>query len=144
VESEAVKEVVKELTEQPKPISLKDYKKAMGQLFTVRLDTVKACGHKFHPTNEPKTNCDDCWFAYFQVNGQTTQTAEECLAKEGKQTLTKIKGEKFTKRLLWFLCIIAKLKELENNGKSNADVEGCDRTAEIGCEGRQTTDRSSS
>jgi hypothetical protein len=76
--------------------------KLRSQYFTVRLGTVKACGHKFHPTDAPDTNCADCWEAYFRVHEGVVQGIESILATFGEVALVKSHGSKYTKRYKQF------------------------------------------
>lgn len=109
-------EVVKALTEEKKPPTRAEYKKMMGMYFTQRRDRVEYCGHKFHPENQPKRNCPWCWFAFFQIHGEVTQTADECFQKDGREMLVRVKGEKFTKNFLRFMETLAYMKENKING----------------------------
>ena len=94
----------------PKRMTLKEWKQIMRLYFTVRRDQVKACGHKLDIVSGPRTNCEYCWFAYFNNNASMVQTADECFQKEGKQTLVAIRGTKFVKMFLRFMGTIARLR----------------------------------
>lgn len=111
-----IKTVVEDLTQPKKPISPAEYKKLMGVYFTQRYSRVEHCNHTFHPENEPRTNCQYCWFAYFQIHGETTQTADECFQKDGKAMLVRVRGERFTKNFLRFMATLAYMKENKING----------------------------
>jgi hypothetical protein len=57
-------------------------------------DTVKACGHKFSRTDIPRTNCEDCWEAYF-VTAEVSKTMDidhrVLEAQYGKKYLTMLR-----------------------------------------------------
>ena len=108
-------QVIKTLTEK-KELSPAEYKKMMSVYFTQKRDRVEHCGHKYHSENQPRNNCPYCWFAYFQINGSTTQIAEECYQKEGQDILVRTKGEKFVKNFLRFMSTLAYMKENKING----------------------------
>lgn len=131
---------VRELNQTQKPLTKAEYKKAMNAYWTIRHSIVKACGHKFdhNPLVTPKhRNCDECWLAYFNTNGEQTQIAEECLAKEGPEILEKIKGKQYVKRLYWFLAIVATFVKAGDD-KSTSSTEGISTTGTTG-----TTDNQS-
>jgi hypothetical protein len=109
-------EVVKALTEPKKPLTKAEYKKMMSVYFTQRRDIVEYCGHTFYQYDQPKNNCPYCWFAFFQVNGEVTKTADEVFIREGRDMLIKIRGVKFTKNFLRFMATLAYMKENNVNG----------------------------
>lgn len=113
---------IKELTEPKRPMTESEHRKAMGQFWTIRRDRVEKCNHIFYGEDPPKNNCPWCWFAFFQVNGKTTQVADECFQKEGRETLTKLKGEKFVKNFLRFMTTLAYMKENKINGFNNNNI----------------------
>lgn len=94
-----------------KQITLSEYKKYMGQMWTIRLQTVEGCGHKFHPINEPTMrNCEYCWFAYFQVHGENTQLADQIFQKDGRQMLVRVRGKKYVEMFLKFMATLAQFQ----------------------------------
>jgi hypothetical protein len=107
--------LAKESENPPKTLTRQEYKKAMRTFFTQRHATVTPCGHKFHPTAEPKNNCQYCWIAFFQNQGQITKIADECFRNEGEAVLTKIKGKKFTKNFKKFMAALCLLLEEQKN-----------------------------
>ena len=111
------------LTADKTPLSAKEYKKAMGVYFTQRQEVVEHCGHKFQGVEQPNKNCPWCWFAFFSINGEITQTADECFQKDGREMLVRVKGEKFTKAFLRFMATLAYMKENKINGFGKERVE---------------------
>ena len=94
----------------PQKLTQKEVKSLFRAYFTVRRDRVKSCGHKFDMARDPRTGCEDCWFAYFGNNGPMTQTADECFQKEGRQTLERIRGKRFVKKFLKFMSTLARFQ----------------------------------
>jgi hypothetical protein len=123
--------VTKALTEPQKPMSRAEYKRAMGTFFTQRHDQVSACGHKFHPTDEPRTGCGHCWAAFFFTQGQIAAIADEVFQKEGVEVLIKVKGKRFTKWYLRFMNEIQKrlrenegIRAVEGSSTGTDDISG--------------------
>lgn len=102
-------------TEEKPEITYAQYKKLMGQFFTVRHDIVEACGHKFVAGSTPKhANCEACWWAFFQLNGEATKQLDEFYRTEGKDWLIARHGKKFVTMFVRFMSTIVRLKkELE-------------------------------
>lgn len=69
------------------------------------------CGHKYRNEFEPNhRNCEQCWFAHFQVHGELTQAVEEAYQKGGAQLINKLKGPKFLDNFLKFMSTVAVIK----------------------------------
>jgi hypothetical protein len=81
--------------------------KMMNLYWTQRNKEVVACGHKLSEHAEPRNNCTDCWFAFFQMHGEFTQAVEECFQKEGRAVLVAFHGEKLVKQFLRFMGTLA-------------------------------------
>ena len=81
--------------------------KLMSLYWTQRNEEVTACGHKWNKNGEPRNNCTDCWFAFFQTHGEFTQLAEKCFKEEGRAALVSFRGEKFVKQFLRFMRTLA-------------------------------------
>jgi hypothetical protein len=123
--------VTETLTEPQKPMSRTEYKRVMGTFFTQKHDQVKVCGHKFHPTDEPRTGCPDCWAAFFFTQGQIAVIADEVFQKEGVEVLIKVKGKRFTKWYLRFMSEIQKrlrenegIRAIERSSTGTDDISG--------------------
>lgn len=102
---------------------LREYKKMMRQFFTVQHKRVAACGHKF-TGQEPRTNCQFCWFAYFNENGEFTKSLDELWrSPNGKNMLPALRGAKFTKMFLRFMSTVASWKAADEKG-SNGGNQG--------------------
>jgi hypothetical protein len=105
---------IKEITES----EIRKYNRAM---ITRILPRVKECGHKYDEMNLPRTGCEFCWFAWFSAHGEIVKIADECFRTEGKETLIRIRGEKFVKMFLKYMATVADFvkHQKESNGKSS-------------------------
>ena len=117
----------------PPKMKRKVWKEMMRIHFTVRRPTVKSCGHKINITSDPRNNCSDCWFAYFQNNKSMTQIADECFTEAGRDVLERSRGKKFTRMFIRFMSTIARFQreaaaaeaekeatnEIESTGRDN-------------------------
>ena len=98
------------------PITRSEYKKGMLKEFTVK-HKILPCGHQLVADhNGPRhTNCDQCWFAYFQVFGEVTQAVDEAYNAQGKEVgeelIKQLRGVKFLKNFLKFMATVATMKE---------------------------------
>lgn len=113
----------------PKPPTEAQFRLARKIYWTQQYKTVDACGHKFHPTDAPKTNCDDCWIAYFQVHGEVTQLCDEIFRKEGLATLKKLKGDKYAKNFVRFMAGLAQYQK-EHSVESVGDASNSSTSTE--------------
>jgi hypothetical protein len=127
--------------ETPKPVQFtrKMWKEYMRVNFTVRRDIVRACGHKLSHTTDPRTNCESCWFAYFNTNGQMTQIADECFNEAGRDVLERSRGKNFVKQFLKFMSTVARFQreaaEAAEKEKANGEVVSGGGNNSNGCEG---------
>ena len=109
----------------PKKLTQKEIKALFRAYFTVRRDRVKSCGHKFDMARDPRTGCEDCWYAYMANNGPMTQTADECFQKEGRQTLERIRGKRFVKYFLRFMSTLARFQAEAKAAAAKKEEEQC-------------------
>lgn len=122
----------------PPKMTRKVWKEMMRIHFTVRRPIVKSCGHKINITSDPRSNCPDCWFAYFQNNGQMTQIADECFTQAGRDVLTQSRGKKFVKYFLMFMSTMARFQR----EAAAAEAEKAKTNEENVDSGRSDADRS--
>jgi hypothetical protein len=94
-----------------KAITRAEYGKIRRQQLTRVYQRVPMCGHKFVPGAQPRhRNCESCWFTFFNVHGELTQSIEELFAKHGKQPIVKLLGPKVLKNFLKFMSTVAAFK----------------------------------
>lgn len=83
-------------------------RKQLGQLrrmhVTVQHGTVKACEHKarFSRDHDPKSNCVDCWSAYFATSVDL-DFIHTVLTTKGVKALVTMKGTKFVRMFHGFI-----------------------------------------
>lgn len=127
-----------------KQLSKAEFKQLMGKFFTVRHKTVKACGHKLDTNQDPRHNCESCWFASFSMNGDTTRLADQCFQEGGAALLTKFRGSRFTKNFLKYMSTLARFQkeaeqaEAAKTQESNDTIEGQENGID-GAAGRGST-----
>lgn len=111
-----------------------EYKDAMRKQFTVRRPSVPACGHRFAHSSEPRhSNCESCWFAFFQVHGELTQACDEVFKKFGEAGLRQLRGPKFTKNYLRFMSTLAQWKAAADAAEAaSKEANGTERTGGTG------------
>ena len=112
-------------------ITRAEYKKVMRETFTVKHQRIPQCGHKFVPGHEPRhRNCEQCWFVFFQVHGELTQSVEEVFQKHGKPAIVALRGVKFLDMFLKFMSTVAQYKQAMEASKGTAteDDDGAEYT----------------
>jgi hypothetical protein len=116
---------------EPKP-GLSGYKKIMRRFWTVQHKVVQACQHKF-TGQEPRTNCQFCWFAYFNENGDFTKSLDELWRSPGgENTMVSLRGRKFVKMFLRFMSTVANWKADEEAKGLNAEGKSVQEPTRIG------------
>jgi hypothetical protein len=131
VQSAIASEIVNQLQPAPRQISEAELRVLRRLHFTVRHDRVDLCGHKLDRMNQPTTNCEYCWFVWFNSHGQLVQAVDRAFQEQGKDFVIKLRGVKFLKMFLRFMSTVAKLKaeeEQKNEEKNESNREvGDDR-----------------
>ena len=86
--------------------------KARKLYVTVQHDRVTICNHKLPKTNIPKKiNCECCWFAFFQGNGDLVTKLDEVLTTHGEGAIVRSQGKKFLHRFKQFMATIERFKK---------------------------------
>lgn len=94
---------------------------------------VLACGHKFRGQFEPShRNCERCWFTYFQVNGELTQSVEEAFAAGGPTLINQLKTKTFTHNFRKFMSTIAFLKQQQELAAAKENIAPNESTTGLG------------
>lgn len=72
------------------------------------------CGHKLVPGREPRSrNCDPCWFAFFQIHKEVTETCLEVFRTHGLGALIQLRGHKFAQKFTAFMSTIAEWQQMK-------------------------------
>lgn len=111
----------------PKSLTHKEYKDYMRVVWTQRKGVVPFCGHKLGFEDTPRTNCESCWFAYFNTHGEATKVIAEMYEKHGGETLKAMRGLKFLKMFRKFMATLARFKDEQEKPATVAEIiqQGC-------------------
>jgi hypothetical protein len=108
-------------------------KRLRGKYFTVKHPRLTACGHKMDLMNEPRTNCEDCWFAWFNTHQKLVEVADEMYRAKGKEALIGMRGKRFFKMFVRFMVTIIQLaKEQEQRGTDSGATQTSGEGLEAG------------
>jgi hypothetical protein len=77
------------------PFTEKTLAMLRGKYFTVRHVFLTNCQHKLDMINQPKNNCDSCWFQFFNTHSTLVETARDFHQQYGKERLIAMRGKKF-------------------------------------------------
>jgi hypothetical protein len=105
------------------PLNEKTMRKLRNKYFTVRHDALP-CGHKVDRVNQPKTNCETCWWGWLNTHGQLVQTAHEFIQQYGKERLVSLRGKVFVKMFLRFMSTVNHLIEEQKAQEKLNDNQG--------------------
>jgi hypothetical protein len=106
---------------KPLPINERTLRLIRGKTFTVR-HILLTCGHKMDLQNEPRTNCETCWWEWLNNHSTLVQTAHEFYQQYGKERLVGLRGKVFTRMFLRFMSTVAHfLEEQKKQEKLNGD-----------------------
>ena len=88
----------------PEKLTRKQLGQLRRQCLTINHGRVRACGHlaRFSKDHDPKSNCIDCWQAYF-VTSVDLDLIHTVLTQRGVKALIAMKGTRFTKMFHGFL-----------------------------------------
>ena len=112
---------------KPLPINERTLRLIRGKTFTVRHIPL-TCGHKMDLQNQPKTNCETCWWEWLNNHSTLVQTAHEFYQQYGKERLVGLRGKVFTRQFLRFMSTVAhflaeqKKQEAEKTGQTPVDM----------------------
>jgi hypothetical protein len=63
--------------------------------------------------NQPKNNCETCWFNWFNSHAKLIEVADEFYRAHGKKPMIALRGEKFVKNFLRFMATVHHFMQLE-------------------------------
>lgn len=92
-----------------------------GKYFTVKHVRLTDCGHLLDMVNQPKNNCETCWFNWFNSHAQLVETADKFYRELGKKPMVAMRGEKFVKNFLRFMATVHHFMQLEKEQKANGN-----------------------
>lgn len=107
-----------EPAQKPQQLTRAQIGQMRRRYITIMHGVVKACGHKakFSATKIPRSNCVECWRAYFMTSVDL-ESIHVVLTQRGAKELIKQKGIKFVKAFHGFLaaCLLPALASETNN-----------------------------
>lgn len=106
LQDEENKDYLLELYKAGKPLTEKQMRTLRGRYFTVK-HIPQNCGHKLDMINEPRNNCQQCWFQWFNTHGQLCQTMDQAYHEKGLDFLISMRGKKAVKMFLKFMSTLA-------------------------------------
>ena len=85
--------------------------KARRQFITVQNPRVMVCKHRLDLKRQPRhRNCESCWWAWFQNNGEMVKTADEAYQSGHPEIIVMLQGQKFYDNFIRFMATVAKLE----------------------------------
>lgn len=90
----------------PPVITEKLLKSLRNRYFTVKHVLLENCGHKLDMINQPKTNCENCWFQWFNTHPALVETTDQFFRVHGKAPLISMRGEKYFKMFVRYMATI--------------------------------------
>ena len=107
----------------PPQMTRQVWKQMMRMHFTIRRGRAQPCGHKINIEADPRNNCENCWFTYFNNNKTMTEIADDCFQNAGRDILERSRGKKFTRQFMRFMSTVNRLveeaKQKELDARSN-------------------------
>ena len=91
---------------RPPKITPKLLKQMRGHYFTVKHVLLTNCGHKLDMINQPRLNCENCWYQWFNTHPQLVETADQFFRVHGKGPLIGMRGEKFFKMFVRYMATV--------------------------------------
>ena len=92
-----------------------------GKYFTVKHVRLLDCNHLLDMVNQPKNNCETCWFNWFNSHAKLIEVADEFYRAHGKAPMVAMRGIKFVKNFLRFMSTVHHFMQLEKEQKNVAD-----------------------
>lgn len=103
-------------------------RKLRGKYFTVKHPVLANCGHKMDQMNEPRTNCQNCWFQWLNTHPQLVEVADQFYRTQGKGPITAMRGAKFVKMFGRYMATVIRLM---NEEKQNVVEDSKSRGDEV-------------
>ena len=108
----------------PKQLSEREYKELLRKFFTVRHARLTNCGHKFVPNIQPRNNCENCWWTFFNTHKELVELTDKFWAEFGKEALIGMRGKKYVTMFGRFMATVIRLKQEDEalriaNGNQN-------------------------
>jgi hypothetical protein len=82
---------------KPPEVTERLLKTLRGKYFTVRHVRLDVCDHLLDMINQPKNNCEQCWWIWFQTHPQLMETADQFYRTQGRKPLIAMRGLVFVR-----------------------------------------------
>ena len=105
----------------PPVITERLLKSLRGKYFTVRHVRLGVCDHLLDMINQPRNNCENCWFQWFNTHPQLVEIADQFFRTQGKKPMIGMRGEKFVKNFLRYMATIIHMMRQEGRIPSDTD-----------------------
>ena len=107
--------IVEEANPAPEPVIPKLTKAEIGkirkQYITVKNPRVIICKHRLNLKSQPRhRNCENCWWAWFQNNGEMVKTADDAYQSGHPEIIVMLQGQKFFEYFVKFMATVARLE----------------------------------
>lgn len=97
-------------------------RKLRAKYFTVRHQRLEGCGHKFDEINQPRFNCENCWFQWFNTHPQLVEVTDQFYRTHGAKALEAMRGTKYLKNFRRYMAtVIHFMKEEGRLNESNSE-----------------------
>jgi hypothetical protein len=90
----------------PPVITEKLLRQLRNRYFTVKHVVLTNCNHRLDMINQPKNNCENCWFQWFNTHPQLVETTDQFFRTHGKGPLIGMRGEKYCKMFVRYMATI--------------------------------------
>lgn len=101
-------------------------KQLRAKYYTVRHPYLAECGHKLDMINQPKNNCENCWFQFFNTHPQLVETADQFFRTLGKNAMEGMRGRKFVTNFLRYMATVIHLMKQEGRLPNGSNQSGTD------------------
>jgi hypothetical protein len=86
-------------------------RKLRGEYFTVKHARLDNCEHRIDLITEPRTNCQNCWWNWFNIHPQLIETTDQFFRTKGKEPLIAMRGKRYFKMFLRFMSTVCQLQK---------------------------------
>jgi hypothetical protein len=98
---------------KPPKITEKLLRQMRGHYFTVKHVKLEQCGHRLDMVNEPRHNCENCWWQWFLHHPQLVETTDQFYRTQGKGPLIAMRGKKYATMFFRFMSTYIKMAKEE-------------------------------
>ncbi len=103
----------------PPQLTEKLLRKLRGKYFTVKHPRLTECDHRLDMINEPRYNCENCWFQFFNTHPQLVEVADQFYKTHGKNAMISMRGVKFVKMFGRYMATVIHLMKEEGRLSGN-------------------------